>query len=105
MLGEVAPAAVGVVVDPDVARAERLGAELLEHPADAKFAAPSIDGLYSACAIIRPERSKSAQTKSKPSLKTGEYAVFIIATPISRQMLRSRLWSSVSSTASVNGEA
>ena len=36
VLREVAPAAVGVVVDPDVARAERVGAELLEHPADAE---------------------------------------------------------------------
>ena len=48
---------------------------------------PICDGQNSAWAIIVPCLSNRTQEKSSDSLKMGEYAVRIIATPISRQVV------------------
>src|SRR5579862_3716281 len=52
-----------------------------------KSACPSIAGFMFAIAIRSPFSSRIRNEKSSPSLKIGEYAVRIIATAISSQML------------------
>ncbi len=47
--------------------------------------APSCAGQNSPWPIISPSSSNTAHEKSSASLKIGEYAVFFIASPISRE--------------------
>ena len=72
VLRDVAAAAVGVVVEDDVARLEGIDPQLLQRPPHGERIAPIWAGQNSAWPIMLPRRSNSTHEKSSPSLKIGE---------------------------------
>ena len=103
VLGDVRAAAVGIVVQDDVAGLERLDAELLDRPAHDEQAGRDLRRAELGLPDHVPRRSKSTHEKSRPSLKIGENAVRIIVIPISRQMFTKLLLTIVRVTGSIIG--
>ena len=85
-VGQVRPAAVGVVQDPGVAR--RAGPPSCT-AATASGIAPRWTGMCSACITISPRASNSAVEASRRSLMLAEWAARTSAAPISSHTARS----------------
>ena len=72
VLGAVQAAAIGVVVEDDVALLQRVERDLLGTGLDQSGMPPIMVGQNSAQAIMSPLASAKAQVKSRPSLKIVE---------------------------------